>query len=74
MLLPVLENRIYKITHYNVARNGERECISKECWRQQEKSNPEMEVIWIREQSLSIERCIFNVKLNRQSAADSIII
>nr|DAD77388.1 MAG TPA: hypothetical protein [Siphoviridae sp. ctPJC19]DAF37968.1 MAG TPA: hypothetical protein [Caudoviricetes sp.]DAI46299.1 MAG TPA: hypothetical protein [Caudoviricetes sp.]DAZ42147.1 MAG TPA: hypothetical protein [Caudoviricetes sp.]DAZ58382.1 MAG TPA: hypothetical protein [Caudoviricetes sp.] len=24
--------RIYKITHYNVARNGERECIPKGCW------------------------------------------
>lgn len=46
--------RIYKITHYNVARNGERECIPKGCWRQQEKSNPEMEVIWVYGETLSI--------------------
>nr|DAV97554.1 MAG TPA: hypothetical protein [Caudoviricetes sp.] len=34
MLLPVLERNTeyYKITHYNVARNGERECIPKGCW------------------------------------------
>lgn len=42
------------MANVNVSRN--------ECWRQQKKSNPEMVVIWVREQSLSIERYLCKAK------------